>query len=119
MNEETKNKWKRRAPFMIPLVIAGMALLVYVVMRLWNGILPEVIGVGTITYWQTLGILILSKILFGGSKFGSSKHSSKGPGMARKFSGMSIEDKAAFKQEMKARWCSDDESSSQDTISDE
>jgi hypothetical protein len=42
-------------------------------MFLWNAILPAVLGVKAITFYQALGILVLSKILFGGFK-GSHGH---------------------------------------------
>jgi hypothetical protein len=38
----------------------------FVVMSLWNWLLPALFGVARITYSQALGILVLSKILFGG-----------------------------------------------------
>ena len=50
--------------------IAIAALLSFVVMELWNHLLPEVVGARTITFWQALGLLILSKILFGGFRRG-------------------------------------------------
>ncbi|MBK6526662.1 MAG: hypothetical protein IPG07_14625 [Crocinitomicaceae bacterium] len=37
-----------------------------VVMLLWNWLMPTLFGLTIITFWQALGILILSKILFGG-----------------------------------------------------
>jgi hypothetical protein len=47
--------------------IAIGALLSFVVMQLWNHLLPGLIaGFHTITFWQAVGLLILSKILFGG-----------------------------------------------------
>ena len=52
---------------LIPLAIAGfVGLLAFVVYSLWNGVLVDVVAVKTITYWQALGLLVLSKILFGG-----------------------------------------------------
>jgi hypothetical protein len=42
-----------------------VALLSVVLMTLWNWLRP-VFGWQLITFWQALGILILSKILFGG-----------------------------------------------------
>ena len=44
----------------------------YVFMRLWNWIMPEIFGLGTITFWQGFGLIILGKILFSGFGF---KHS--------------------------------------------
>lgn len=37
-----------------------------VVMLLWNALLPTILGVSTISYLQSLGILVLSRLLFGG-----------------------------------------------------
>ena len=36
------------------------------VMLLWNWLMPELFGLTEVSFWQALGILILSKILFGG-----------------------------------------------------
>jgi hypothetical protein len=50
-------------------VIMGAALLAlftYVVMLLWNWLVPELFQGPELNYWQTLGILILAKILFTG-----------------------------------------------------
>ena len=46
--------------------IAFLALFTYVVMLLWNWLVPELFSGPVLTYWQTLGILVLSKILFTG-----------------------------------------------------
>lgn len=46
--------------------IAIAALLSFVVMQLWNHLLPQLVGARSISYWQAVGLLILSKILFGG-----------------------------------------------------
>jgi hypothetical protein len=59
---------RRFARFARFLLFAIVALLVlsYVVMRLWNWLIPPVFGLHLIGYWQALGLLVLSKILFGG-----------------------------------------------------
>lgn len=46
--------------------IALLALFTYVVMLLWNWLVPELFNGPLLNYWQTLGILVLSKILFTG-----------------------------------------------------
>lgn len=38
----------------------------FVVMSLWNWLVPALFGLHAITFWQALGVLILSRILFGG-----------------------------------------------------
>jgi len=52
------------------LFAAGFALVFgFLVMWLWNWLMPALFGLGKITYWQAFGILLLAKLFFGG--FGS------------------------------------------------
>lgn len=59
---------KRKAHFFKVFVIAIAASTVvgFVLMFLWNTIIPEVLGFKTITFWQALGLFILTRLLFGG-----------------------------------------------------
>lgn len=71
-----------------------------IVMGLWNAILPAVLGVKTITFLQALGLLLLSKILFGG--FGGRRPWGRGQlleGMKQKWGMMSPEEQLKFKSE--------------------
>ena len=52
------------------LIVAGIFLFSLAVMLLWNAIIPAVFSLAKITFWQALGILVLSKILFGGFHHG-------------------------------------------------
>ncbi|MBK9989739.1 MAG: hypothetical protein IPP19_03105 [Verrucomicrobia bacterium] len=62
-----KNHSCRKYCFLIPFAVVGfLALFTYAVYALWNGVLTDVLAVKAISYWQALGILVLSKILFGG-----------------------------------------------------
>ena len=77
---KTKNYFKY-AGFGV-LGIAGLILFTFVVMWLWNWLVPELFNGPVLGYWQTLGLLVLSKILFsgiggGGSKGDRSSHSRK------------------------------------------
>lgn len=47
-----------------------------IVMHLWNWLLPTLFGWKTVTFWQALGLLVLSRILFGG--FGHHNHGPRG-----------------------------------------
>ena len=93
--------------FFIPFGIAAiLALVSFVVMQLWNNLLPDILHVGTITFWQAMGIFILSKILFG---FGGKGNGGGPPWMRRKhmmeekFKNMSPEDRARFKEQWQNR----------------
>lgn len=47
--------------------IIGLAILLgFVIMWLWNWLMPDLFGLSTITYWQAVGLFILAKILIGG-----------------------------------------------------
>lgn len=43
----------------------------YVVMYLWNWLMPAIFGLTAITFWQAIGLGLLAKLLFGG--FGGDK----------------------------------------------
>jgi hypothetical protein len=42
----------------------------WLVMLLWNWLMPMLFGLKAITYWQAFGILLLSKVLFSGMGHG-------------------------------------------------
>jgi hypothetical protein len=48
------------------------AAVVALIMLLWNVLLPELFGIKTINYWQTAGLFIFIRLLFGG--FGRFSH---------------------------------------------
>jgi len=49
----------------------------WVVMLLWNWLMPEIFGLGEVSYWQAWGLFILSSILFKGFPSGNSGESEK------------------------------------------
>jgi hypothetical protein len=59
-------RWMLRAVLIIPLVIGVLALVGLVVMLLWNVLVPELFRGPTLGYWQAVGLLLLSRLLFGG-----------------------------------------------------
>ena len=62
---------RKRLFWIAPAAILGIALLAFIggeiVTHLWNWLLPSLFGWRQISFWQALGILALSRILFGGS----------------------------------------------------
>lgn len=62
------------------IAVAGLAILFgFIIMWLWNWLIPEIFGLTPLTYWQAVGIFILFKILLGGfGGGGKSNESSKG-----------------------------------------
>lgn len=69
-----KHKMRGKSPIVIAgmvilgiLAIGGLAILFgFMVMWLWNWLMPELFGLPTLTFWKAVGVVILSKLLFGG-----------------------------------------------------
>ena len=92
----------------IACVIVFGGLFTFAVMSLWNAILPDVIHVSPINFWQALGILILSKILFSGMGGGGGGWKGRGRNrwkekMADKWDNMSEEERERFKSRFRDR----------------
>ena len=91
-----------------PLAILGILLFIAIggeiVLHLWNWLLPPLFGWRQITFWQALGILVLSRILFGG--WGS--HGSGRPNFRRRMKErcehMTPEERERFRQRMRERF---------------
>ncbi len=98
-----KKFWFRKG-LMFFFFIAAILLFTLIVMNLWNTILPAVLHVSSITFGQALGILILSKILFGGFHRGwGGRRGWRRHGMHERLANMTPEEREQFKAEWKDR----------------
>ena len=61
-----RRSWFFRGLTMLAFAAALLAAFGYVVMTLWNAVLPAVAGVHPIGFLEAVGLLVLSRILFGG-----------------------------------------------------
>jgi Ca2+/H+ antiporter, TMEM165/GDT1 family len=99
-----KKFWIKKGLMFFTFFIAMALLIGLVVMGLWNAILPAVLGVKAITFIQALGILLLSKILFGGFHGGFRGRKEQWRiKMQEKMNGMTQEEKEKFKAELRNR----------------
>jgi hypothetical protein len=82
-------------------VTLAAAALSFLVMSLWNVLMPGIFAVRAISFWQALGILVLSKILFGGFR----PYPGGGPRgrrrMIERWEQMTPEEREKFKQGMR------------------
>lgn len=103
--ERGRKFWIRRTIFIPIAIAAGIFIFGSVVMLLWNGILPAVLGIHTITFWQAIGILVLSKILFGGFRGSHGHHKFQGEGnyWNGKWMHMSPEEREKMRAEWRSR----------------
>jgi hypothetical protein len=95
----------RRIFFIAPVAVLGLAAFVAVgggiVMWLWNALLPSLFGGHTVTFWQAVGLLALSRILFGGFGF----RGSRGGGWRRRdgrWERMTPEDRERFRHGLRS-----------------
>jgi hypothetical protein len=94
---------KKKFLFIIPLVIVAMALFTLLFQKLWNCVIPDVFKLNTISYWQALGILVISKILFSG-RFGGHNMRGKFRGKFKRFNeNLSDEDRNKLREEWRNR----------------
>ena len=75
-----------------------IAVFSFFVMSLWNWLMPALFGWRLISYWQALGILILSKILFGGFRGGPGRHGYWRRRMLERWEQMTPEEREKFRQ---------------------
>ncbi|MES2850602.1 MAG: hypothetical protein V4685_16200 [Bacteroidota bacterium] len=98
----------KKVLMIIVFAAAAITAFSFIVMGLWNAILPQVIsGVTAITFWQATGILVLSKILFGGFSRGGGAFAARRQAwkeqMKEKWGSMTTEEREKFKAEWKNR----------------
>ena len=61
-----RERWVKRGvkfAMIAPVVLAAVG---FLVMWLWNSLVPAIFGGRTIGFWQAWGLILLSKIFFGG-----------------------------------------------------
>jgi hypothetical protein len=94
--------------FLAPLAILGALLFIVVggvvVMLLWNWLLPPLIGLPAIGFWQALGLLALSRILFGGLGWCGGGRSRFRRRMAYRCGSMTPEERERLRQRLRERW---------------
>ena len=72
--KERRRKWAEASAGKKTLIIAGwlvivagfLALVSLVVMLLWNRIMSGILGLPAFGFWESLGLFVLARILFGG-----------------------------------------------------
>lgn len=90
-----------------PAFLLFIALFGWIVMHLWNWLVPPIIGWRMITFWQALGILVLCRILFGTMTGGRGQRSRMGERMRERMrermGNMTPEERERFRQKMRDR----------------
>jgi hypothetical protein len=98
-----KRNWPLKILKVLPFVALALAVFTFVVMKLWNWLTPPLFGWHEITYWQALGILVLSKILFGGFRGRPGWGGHWRQRMLERWEQMTPEEREKFREGMRGR----------------
>jgi hypothetical protein len=86
----------RKLLVLMPIGILAMSIFGFGVMSLWNWLVPALFGGKLITFWQALGMLVLSRILVGGVSR---------PRVVHKWEQLTPEEREKFRSAMERRRC--------------
>lgn len=89
-----------KAVKIVLMVFVGSAVFGFIIQHLWNWLMPAILGLHAITFWQAIGLFVLSKILFGGFH----RHGPRGRWgrqMNERWAQMSPEDREKFRSGMR------------------
>ena len=108
-----ENNWVKRNKWIFFVGPLALAVFIWiggeVVMLLWNWLLPMLFGWKQITLWQALGLLLLSRILFGNFGHGhghGSDHSKCRGKRDEHWERMTPEERGEkFRQSLHSHWC--------------
>lgn len=101
-----RRHWWRFGLTMLVWLTIAIAIGGFIVMLLWNWVMPAVFGLGTLGYLQALGLLVLARVLVGarpgrGGRFRGGRHWRRR--MHERWAGMSEDERAKFREMMRSR----------------
>jgi hypothetical protein len=80
--------------------IAFVGIVGLVTMALWNALMPAILGLPAINFWQALGLFLLSRLLFG--RFGGLGHRMRKVRFVRGWQGLTPDERQRFRDAMGA-----------------
>jgi len=91
--------------FGLILIIAAIAAFAAITMLLWNWLMPAIFGLPLLSYWQAAGVLVLSRLLFGGFGHHGGHHGfNRNHKFREKWLNMSEEERKAFMEKQARRF---------------
>ena len=97
-----RRRWIFKGAGFVVLAVAVLAALSFVVMTLWNALVPALFAGPAVSFWQAAGLLVLSRLLFGGLR-GRGGHGWRHRGWHRHWEKMTPEERERVREGFK-RW---------------
>jgi len=97
MNKHFRKRWY----LFIPLGIAGLIAFGFATMYLWNWLMPVLFHLPEITFWQTVGLMILSRMILGFGCHGRGNHDHYRSKMHDKWEKMTPEEREQFREHLR------------------
>ena len=97
MNRNFKKRWY----LFIPLGIVGLIAFGFAAMYLWNWLMPAIFHLPEITFWQTVGLMILSRMILGFGCHGRRHHDHYRNKMHDKWEKMTPEERENFREHIR------------------
>jgi hypothetical protein len=92
-----------RGLMFLPFAVLFLAVFGFVVMSLWNWLMPALFGWKLVSFWQALGLVILCKILFGGFHGHRGRHPYWRRRMMERWEQMTPEERDRFREAIRGR----------------
>jgi len=98
-----RRNWALRALRFALFAVLFVTVFGFVVTLLWNWLMPALFGWHLISFWQAIGILVLSKILFGGFHGRHGGHMHWRRRMMERWEQMTPEEREKLRESMRGR----------------
>ena len=95
-----------RHPLFFLALPAALAIFGFIIMQLWNALMPELFRLPRISFWQAVGLFILSRLLLGGffGGGGGGGRSDLRRRMRERWEHMTPEQREKFRRRWRNRW---------------
>jgi hypothetical protein len=97
-----RKHWGKLAAGAVVLALVAGTVLGFAVMGLWNWLVPSLFGGKAIGFWQAVGLLVLTRILFGGFRGGPGRHGHGRHRMMERWEQMAPEERDRFREGLRA-----------------
>jgi len=99
--------WLIKAVKFVFVAALFMTVAIFATMSLWNWLMPMIFHLPTLNFWQTLGLVVLSRILTGGFGRGGQGGWARGRAwkrqMTQRMEAFSPAEREKFRQQMRSR----------------